>query len=128
MEVLDLADAVQVAIAFAQKHPDETLIVVTADHETGGLALGSVSDYVMFFNELDPQSQSKDILFANGQKEEAFQVRQLNEKAKIGWTTSAHSGIPVPVYATGTCSNLFGGRMDNTDIPKKICQAMGIAY
>lgn len=68
MEVLDMADAVQVAIAFAQKHPDETLIVVTADHETGGLALGSVSEYVMLFNELGPQSQSKDALFANGKK------------------------------------------------------------
>ena len=128
MEVLDMADAVQVAIAFAQKHPDETLIVVTADHETGGLALGSVSEYVMFFNELDPQSQSKDALFANGQKDEALLVSQMNAMAKIGWTTSAHTGIPVPVYATGTCSNLFGGRMDNTDIPKKICQAMGVAY
>lgn len=128
MEVLDMADAVQVAIAFAQKHPDETLIVVTADHETGGLALGSVSEYVMFFNELDPQSQSKDALFANGQKDEALLVSQMNAMAKIGWTTSAHTGIPVPVYATGTYSGLFGGRMDNTDIPKKICQAMGVAY
>lgn len=39
-EVLGLQDAVQVAIDFAQKHPDETLIVVTGDHETGGLSLG----------------------------------------------------------------------------------------
>lgn len=39
-EVIDLDNAVKVAYEFYQQHPDETLIVVTADHETGGLALG----------------------------------------------------------------------------------------
>jgi alkaline phosphatase len=39
-EVLDFDRAVQQALTFYQKHPDETLIVVTADHETGGLSLG----------------------------------------------------------------------------------------
>ncbi|WP_319583375.1 alkaline phosphatase [uncultured Pseudodesulfovibrio sp.] len=32
--------AVQKAMAFYEKHPDETLIVVTGDHECGGLTLG----------------------------------------------------------------------------------------
>ncbi len=39
-EVLALDRAVEEAIAFYQKHPEETLIIVTADHETGGLSLG----------------------------------------------------------------------------------------
>jgi len=39
-ETLDFNDAVKVAYEFALKHPDETLIVVTGDHETGGLQLG----------------------------------------------------------------------------------------
>lgn len=39
-EVIDMDDAVRVAYEFYQQHPDETLIVVTADHETGGLGLG----------------------------------------------------------------------------------------
>lgn len=38
-EVLDFNDAIQVAMDFYKKHPNETLIVVTADHETGGLSL-----------------------------------------------------------------------------------------
>ena len=38
-EVLDFNDAVEVAYQFYLKHPDETLIVVTSDHETGGLSL-----------------------------------------------------------------------------------------
>lgn len=33
-------DAVKKAVEFAQKNPDETLIVVTGDHECGGLTLG----------------------------------------------------------------------------------------
>jgi alkaline phosphatase len=40
-EVIDFDKAIQVAYRFYEKHPDETLIVVTADHETGGLALGN---------------------------------------------------------------------------------------
>jgi len=39
-EVLGLDRAVQVAFAFAERHPDETLIVVTGDHETGGMTMG----------------------------------------------------------------------------------------
>lgn len=39
-EVLALDDAVGVALDFMGEHPDETLIVVTADHETGGMSLG----------------------------------------------------------------------------------------
>ena len=40
-EVLDFDRAIQLAYRFYEQHPDETLIVVTADHETGGLALGN---------------------------------------------------------------------------------------
>lgn len=39
-ELIEMDDAVKVAFEFYQQHPDETLIVVTADHETGGLVLG----------------------------------------------------------------------------------------
>lgn len=42
-EVGDFAEAVRVAYDFYLQHPDETLIVVTADHETGGLVLGNGS-------------------------------------------------------------------------------------
>jgi alkaline phosphatase len=40
-EMLDFDQAIAVAYEFYKKHPQETLIVVTADHETGGLALGA---------------------------------------------------------------------------------------
>ncbi len=37
-EMLDFDDAVRVALEYQERHP-ETLVVVTADHETGGLSL-----------------------------------------------------------------------------------------
>jgi alkaline phosphatase len=39
-DVIDLDAAVAKAVEFYKQHPDETLIVVTADHETGGLTIG----------------------------------------------------------------------------------------
>lgn len=40
-EIIDLNDAIEAAYDFYLQHPDETLIVVTADHETGGLIPGN---------------------------------------------------------------------------------------
>lgn len=40
-EIIDFDDAIKIAYEFYSQHPDETLIVVTADHETGGFVLGT---------------------------------------------------------------------------------------
>ena len=45
-ELLDFDDAIGVALEFYKQHPDETLIVVTADHETGAMSYGYVGDRV----------------------------------------------------------------------------------
>lgn len=93
-EILDFDDAIKVAYEFYQQHPDETLIVVTADHETGGVALGN---------------GGKDIDWSK------------NDELKfIKWTTKGHTGGPVPVFAIGKGAEKFNGRMDNTDIKGKI--------
>ncbi|TDQ79620.1 alkaline phosphatase [Sphingobacterium yanglingense] len=42
-EVLDFNESVKLAYEFYRKYPKETLIVVTADHETGGLGIGNGS-------------------------------------------------------------------------------------
>jgi alkaline phosphatase len=122
LEVLDFATAVQVAYKFYEKYPNETLIVVTADHETGGMTLGDEKNYILALQQLEPQKISYAV--ASDQQKEEFS--QLNKKAKIGWTTTGHTGVAVPVYAIGPGSRLFSGRIDNTEIPKKILQAMGI--
>lgn len=56
-ETWDMDEAMRVAFDFYKKHPEETLIVVTADHETGGLALGN-SDYTLHLDLLQNQKCS----------------------------------------------------------------------
>lgn len=56
-EVLDFDKAVQIAYEFYLQHPKETLIVVTADHETGGLTLGN-GRYALNFPALYAQKVS----------------------------------------------------------------------
>ncbi|MGN0297804.1 MAG: alkaline phosphatase [Lachnospiraceae bacterium] len=58
-DVLALADAVQVAVDFAAEHPDETLILVTGDHETGGLSIGFAgTDYDTYLDNIQNQKIS----------------------------------------------------------------------
>ncbi len=115
-EVIDFSKAVEEAIAFYQKHPDETLIIVTADHETGGLTLGFRDIPYVLNPALIDEQKGKTLT-----KEE---MKNLNERAGFGWTTGAHTGAAVPVFAIGAGSELFNGKMDNTDIPKKILKLM----
>lgn len=39
-EVLNFQESIRVAYDFYVQHPDETLIVITADHDTGGMTIG----------------------------------------------------------------------------------------
>ena len=58
-DTLALADAVQVAVDFAEEHPAETLILVTGDHETGGLTIGFAgTDYDTYLENLANQKIS----------------------------------------------------------------------
>ncbi len=58
-DTLAFADAVQVAIDFAAEHPEETLILVTGDHETGGLTIGFAgTDYDTYLSLLESQKIS----------------------------------------------------------------------
>ena len=56
-EVLGLDRAVRVATEFAAKHPGETLIIVTGDHETGGMTMGFAgTGYHLYMDRLALQS------------------------------------------------------------------------
>jgi len=50
----------------------------------------------------------------------------LNNKAGIGWTSYAHTGVPVPVYATGAKADLFNGAYDNTKVYYKLAEAANL--
>lgn len=73
-EVADLDRAVAVALDFQKEHPDETLIVVTSDHETGGLAIaeGEGFDWTRFSWSTDGHTGSKVAVFASGVGQELF--------------------------------------------------------
>lgn len=78
-ETIDFAEAIDVAVEFYRQHPKETLIVVTADHETGGLALGTAGQYELNYDLLHCQKGSKDaISLALGE------LRVQNEN-KVSW-------------------------------------------
>ena len=185
-EVVDMDNAIKVAYEFYKKHPKETLIVVTADHETGGLGLGTAK-YELHLNSLKSQQYSQERLSRAitdlrkmrkvinweemkeflGEKmgfwkevpvtweqekklrdayEESFVKKHvvfeeslyakteplavaakkvMSEIAMVGWTSGNHTAGYVPVFAVGAGSNLFIGKMDNTEIPKKIAKAAG---
>ena len=112
---MEFNDAVNIAYEFYQKHPEETLIIVTADHETGGVSLGGANDSKrggMICWDLI--AASKDTAL------NAEENKELNDDSNIGWATKGHAGCPVPVYAIGKRAERFSGRIDNTDISKII--------
>ena len=128
LELLDFDQAIQVAYKFYQQHPDETLIVVTADHETGGVTLGRGKGYVYDLSVVKENNAG----VASGSDVSNYMQDiskdSLSVVAKIGWTTTSHTGGAVPVFAIGAGSEMFAGRQDNTDVPKKICKAMGVQF
>ena len=147
-EVIDMDNAVKVAYEFYKKHPKETLIVVTADHETGGMGLGTIK-YELSLKSLASQKQSQDILsryitnlrnelsfrswiavfeetlYARTEPLAAAAKKVMYQIAMVGWTSVNHTAGYVPVFAIGIGSELFKGKMDNTEIPKRIAKAAG---
>lgn len=77
---------------------DETLIIVTADHETGGLTLPGPYRRTLTTGEI-PSAE---------------------------WSTGGHSGIPVGLWARGPHAEACAGRLDQTEIHGIMCRALGL--
>lgn len=78
-ETINFNEALKVAYDFYNAHPDETLIVVTADHDTGGLAIGSIfTGYNMHPHYIDYQKISKDHF-----NDECYEI--LNSSQAFTW-------------------------------------------
>lgn len=89
-ETLDFDRAVGTVLRWMQAHPD-TLLIVTADHQTGGLSI------------------------LGGSQEKG--------EVKGAFSTTRHSGVAVPLYATGAGAADFGGIQENTELLPKILRA-----
>lgn len=61
-EVIDFDQAISRAYEFYLQHPDETLIVISADHETGGITTGRDNKYDLQLHLLGMQKCSQAIL------------------------------------------------------------------
>ena len=93
-----LADAVQVAIDFAKEHPDETLILVTGDHETGGLTIGFAgTDYDTYLDLLKNQKISyakfdSDYVVAYKENKTSFEDVMKDAEKLFGLKTQGKEG------------------------------------
>lgn len=96
-EMRDFDRAVAVAMDFADRTPG-TLVVVAADHETGGLSMPA--------NDAD---------FTRGEN-----------GVKYEFSTRGHSGSLVPVYLYGAGADRIRGVMDNTDLARRIMELQGL--
>lgn len=142
-DVLAFDKAVKVGLDFLAKNPD-TLVIVTADHETGGMSLITEKKDVLegvkkqtassFFiaNELGKgadintvMSQYAGITDLTTEEMKLLRTRKslavaqvISKRVGIGWTTTGHSGNYIPVYAFGKGAQRFTGVWHLTDIPK----------
>lgn len=96
-EVEDFDQTLGVVLEFIKENPN-TLLVVTADHETGGVSIGK-------FYETDP---------ATGLKKE------VPEKVQVYFNSDQHSGELIPVFTMGKGAATFQGIYENKDIYHKI--------
>jgi len=95
-ELIDFDDAVGKALDFAEKDGN-TLVIVTADHETGGFTLASTPK----------------------KKEDGTTYDDYNEITGT-FSTQGHSATLIPVFAYGPGSEVFFGIYENTEIFHKI--------
>ena len=184
-EVQDLDKAVRVAYEFYEQHPDETIIVISADHETGGLVMGcgpyelhtdllkyqtrSIDETKWLLNQLYKKAPKKftraevdkqlqailglgaGIPVSDKQRERIDRrwkaIEQaindggkvsdrindlcetckhiISEAALISWASGGHSNGYVPVYAIGPDTEVFQGRINNTEIAPAMARIAG---
>jgi alkaline phosphatase len=107
-EALDRA--VDVALRFAATHPG-TLIVVAADHETGGLAIENVDD----------ADESGDGVSG---EDGPFPIADSELQFTVDWTSGQHSGESTPLTANGPGARRLARVQKNTEVHDAILDAM----
>lgn len=121
-EVMDFDAAIQVAYRFYEQHPDETLIIVTADHETGGMALGN-SDYVLNLKVLANQQCSLDKLsdqLSELHKAENKNLQWEQVKQLIATNTGLYAKVEVTAAEDAQLQEAFADMMSHQDVVKTL--------
>ena len=121
-EVIDFDQAIQVAYRFYEQHPDETLIVVTADHETGGMALGN-SDYVLNLKVLANQQCSLDKLsdqLSDLHKAEGKNLQWEQMKQLIAANTGLYTLVEMTEEEDANLQDAFASMMSHQDVVKTL--------
>ncbi len=115
-EQIDFNRAVDAVVEWVENNSswDETLLIVTADHETGYLTAGEG-------------------VFANV----PLRNNGVGKVPGMAWNSGGHTNSLVPLYAEGRGAEAFlkrtigedpvrGDYVDNTDIAHVICEALGV--
>ncbi|WP_405380781.1 alkaline phosphatase [Maribacter sp. LLG6340-A2] len=100
-EVRDFDETLGVVLDYAEQHPN-TLVIVTADHETGGVSVGK-------YYEKDAETGK--------------QV-EVPQKVGVYFNTDQHSGELIPVFAKGRGAENFQGIYENNMIYHHILKSM----
>ena len=105
LELAAFNDAVRIAINYVNTH-DNTILIVTADHETGRLTVVSnnLSDDFPVFGLSEEQNRTLRIDRANN--------------ISVTWDTTGHSSIRVPIFGLGSSFDTMtdNDTIDNTNI------------
>jgi len=99
-EMLGLDAAIAIALEYQERHP-RTLILVTADHETGGMYLPG--DTVQ---RLDP-------------------TEPVRPSMVLRYGTGSHTAGLVPLFAAGPGAERFGGLKDNDEVGRILKELVG---
>jgi alkaline phosphatase len=133
-EMLDFDAAIGVALAYQRRQPD-VLILVVADHETGGLAIETARDSAVLSGAANALSdavkgmaravglvtkQSADSMEATATQMQIMSARMQatarnarGERLSAEYTTGGHTSQMVPLFASGPGAEAFGGMIDN---------------
>lgn len=108
-EVVDFNLSIKIALEFYRQHPDETLIVVTADHETGGMSLGT-GRYALNLGVLANQHASEEVLTAEMQRLRAATGNDVSWEAirdLLTETLGFWDGVPMNEEQLGKLQTLY---------------------
>ena len=105
----ELDKAVQIARNYAKEEPG-TLLIVGADHETGGLTVEDV-------DRPGPQSGSSG-------EDGPFKIEGSERLFELDWTTNNHTAVDVPITAVGPGAAHLSGMYDNTHVYEVMVESL----